>query len=195
MLASISPLGERARGNRWGLTATAYLAGSMAGGAVTGALLGALGAIVGLHGSDPVAALGVLALTAAVVDALLRGRLPGPRRQVDEDWLIRYRGWVYGAGFGFQLGAGVTTIVTTATVYAWLAAVAWSGSILTGAIVGAVFGATRALPLAAVAGVKGAADLRRRLRRISDLSGTARWAAVAVSSTIAIGCLAMGVRA
>lgn len=36
-------------------------------------------------------------------------RLPGPARQVDEDWLARYRGWVYGAGFGTQLGLGVVT--------------------------------------------------------------------------------------
>jgi hypothetical protein len=31
---------------------------------------------------------------------------PSWQRQVDERWLTTYRGWVYGAGFGFQLGAG-----------------------------------------------------------------------------------------
>ena len=39
----------------------------------------------------------------------------GRRRQVNEDWMARYRGWAYGAGFGLQLGLGVVTIVTTAS--------------------------------------------------------------------------------
>ena len=34
-------------------------------------------------------------------------RLPSWRRQVNEDWLVGYRPWVVGGGFGLQLGAGV----------------------------------------------------------------------------------------
>jgi len=47
MLASINPLGERARNRRWSLTVTAYLVGSVLGGAVMGALLGLVGALLG----------------------------------------------------------------------------------------------------------------------------------------------------
>ena len=36
-------------------------------------------------------------------------------------WLGRYRSWVYGLGFGVQLGAGVTTVVVSSAVY-----VVWS---------------------------------------------------------------------
>ena len=43
MLTSISPLGERARGQRYGLTVAAHLLGGALGGATTGALLGAAG--------------------------------------------------------------------------------------------------------------------------------------------------------
>ena len=36
---------------------------------------------------------------------------------MNEEWLTSYRGWVYGAGFGAQLGTGVVTIVTSPIVY------------------------------------------------------------------------------
>ena len=56
-------------------------------------------------------------LAAAVLLELLPGRMPGPRRQVNERWLDEYRGWVYGLGFGAQLGLGVSTVVSSAATY------------------------------------------------------------------------------
>src|ERR687889_382232 len=107
MLGSITPLGERSRGRRWGITVTAF---ALAAGAAGAGLLG-------------------IAVAAAVVVDMVPGlRPPGPRRQVNEAWLHRYRGWVYGAGFGLQLGLGVTTIVSTAAVYATGAAAFLAGS-------------------------------------------------------------------
>src|SRR5205085_11088620 len=38
-------------------------------------------------------------------------------RQVNEDWLGRYRSWLYASGFGWQVGAGVTTYIMTAAVF------------------------------------------------------------------------------
>ena len=35
---------------------------------------------------------------------------------MNEEWLSKYRPWVYGGGFGWQIGAGVTTYVMTAAV-------------------------------------------------------------------------------
>ena len=78
-------------------------------------------------------------------------RLPTVHRQVEEEWRGRYRGWVWGLAFGFQLAVGVVTIVTTSTVYVtWLAA-GLSGAAFGGAAVGATFGLARALPIFAVA--------------------------------------------
>ena len=126
MLGSITPLGERGRGSRWWLTVTAYLVGSTLGGVAFG---GGLGLIASSFASrTPVAArLAVLAVAVPaglLVDLGAFGlRLPTVRRQVDEGWRAGYRGWVWGLGFGLQLGAGVVTVVTTSTVYsAWLAA-------------------------------------------------------------------------
>jgi len=166
MLTSISPLGERARGNRFWRTAGAYAAGSVLGGTLAGGALGSIGAVVvGLVGAGPAvdrAALVVLAV-AAVAGAVLDARraLPTLHRQVDERWLATYRGWVYGFGFGFQLGLGVATIVTASTTYVALLAAALTGSPAGGAAVGAAFGVARALPLLVTARVGAPEDLAR----------------------------------
>ena len=89
--------------------------------------------------------LGSLIVLGALVDLRLLGlRLPTLRRQVNEDWLTRYRGWVYGVSFGFQLGLGVVTIVTTSAVYLTFAAAFLTGSPVGGAWIGAAFGLARA---------------------------------------------------
>src|SRR5665213_265632 len=107
MLASITPLGERGRQSHWTVTVAAFALGATAAGAVAGALLGALGMLLpgGLTGHARTVVV-ALALIAALALDLSATTVPGPRRQVDERWLDRYRGWVYGLGFGSQLGLG-----------------------------------------------------------------------------------------
>ena len=161
MLTSISPLGERARHNRWAVTVSSYLAASTLVALAVGATLGALGSLAGVGISARAAVLGGLAAAAAAADGFGL-RVPGPRRQVDEDWLNRYRGWAYGAGFGAQLGAGVTTIVTTAAIWLYLAAALLSGSWLAGAATGAAFGLARSVPLLGAGTVRSFPQLQRR---------------------------------
>ena len=180
MLSSITPLGERGRGQRWSVTAGAYVLGSLLGGLVVGALAGALGAVAALAvaalagGADgdgtagpPLVGVAAAAVLGAAALADRRGWRPPPRRrQVDEDWLSTYRGWVYGGAFGLQLGAGVLTIVTSAATWALLALALLSSSPAVGALLGAVFGLVRALPLLALRGAERPADVRRALRRV-----------------------------
>ncbi len=152
MLSSIHPLGERAKGNSFRLTAGAFAVGSVLGGAATGtavALVGAALGPTGLPGSTP--AVGVVAAVAAVAawtEATGR-RLPSLHRQVDEDWLQAYRGWVYGAGFGFQLGAGVLTFVTTGALYVALVAAVLVGHPVVALSIPVAFGAVRGASLLA----------------------------------------------
>lgn len=165
MLSSIHPLGERGRHNRWGLTVAAHVVGSWAGGIAAFTLA----AVIGLALPDN--AVWMAALIVAVAAAVeLRGRIPGPRRQVNEDWLHRYRGWVYGAGFGFQLGAGLMTIVTTAAVYAALALTALAHDVAAGAVVGSVYGIVRSLPLLLAGRVRTGAQLAALHRRLRALA-------------------------
>jgi hypothetical protein len=170
MLGSISPVGEAARNQRWWLTATTYVVASTGGGTLLGALLGGAGAVMVGALAVPVrlGALGVVLVVAAAVDVVTRGAGPPSwHRQVDERWLTTYRGWVYGAGFGAQLGVGVATIVTSAATYATLAAALLAGSWSAGLAVGATFGAARTLPLLATAGVDAADHLHAVTRRVA----------------------------
>lgn len=174
MLTSITPLGERGRQRRWGVTVTAYAVSSTTAGATLGALLGLLPDL-------PPAVFAIACLVAAAAD-LRPGALPTVKRQVNEDWLHAYRGWVYGVGFGAQLGLGVVTIVTTAAVYATVLAAAL-GSPAYGALVGATFGFVRAAPALLTARVTTTARLVALSRRIE------RWATPARHATI--GALAL----
>ena len=186
MLTSITPLGERGRGNRWAVTMTAYAAGCLLGGATTGLVLGAVGAALP---ALPALLLGGVACLLAAAADLAPGRLPGGRRQVDEDWLTRYRGWVYGAGFGYQLGLGVVTVVTSAATYAALALVVLTQSVLAGLLLGAVFGAARAVPALALRRVDAPDRIRRlagSLERHALAASRATAAVLAVSGAVLI---------
>jgi len=152
MLSSITPLGERGRQMRWSVTTATYIVGSVIGGSITGVILGGLGALmispIGIAPRWLLVLLAVLAALAAAFDSGLWGlRLPTIHRQVNENWLTRYRGWVYGGGFGIQLGLGITTIVSSASVYLWLVTDFLVHDVRAGAVIGAVFGLSRALVL------------------------------------------------
>jgi hypothetical protein len=163
MLSSISPFGERARASRWWLTTSAYVVASTLGGLALGLLGASLGALVPDRWRwSPVGFLlaAVLLAVGLVLDLRLGGlSLPSWRRQVDEAWIGRYRGWVVGVGFGAQLGFGVVTIVTSSTTYAVVVLAFLSGTPWAGALLGGLFGLARALPLVLMAGV----DTRERL--------------------------------
>jgi len=194
MLTSISPLGERARGARWGRTAAAYVVTSVLAGAALGAALGAVGSVL-TPGRWSLAVLAALAIVAVGLDAA--GRVPTVRRQVDETWLVTYRDWVYGAGFGLQLGAGAATVVTSAATYLTWAVELAGGSAGLGAVVGGVFGLARGAMLLLSAGVDDPVALRRRHARLVAALPVARAAAVVTQVAAGAGFVAaagMGVR-
>jgi MFS family permease len=148
MLASLTPLGERSRGFSWRVTATAYAVGAVGGAALTGVALGALGSLLPGGTGWRATAMLIVLLVALVIDATpLRRRLPVTRGQVNEDWMARYRGWVYGFGFGARLGVGLTTLVACAAVYATFASELLAATPATGGLIGAVFGTVKALSL------------------------------------------------
>lgn len=174
MLSSIHPLGEAGRGNNYRVTASAFVVGSTVGGAATGLLFGGLGVVVvelltassGLllgqwsPSTTTVSSVALWSRAAVLAVAVLFAALvrvsgmplPGLARQVNENWLNEFRGWVYGAGFGVQLGAGVTTYVRSAAVPVWLASMVVIGSlggwfVVVAIAVGATFGVVRGLSI------------------------------------------------
>ena len=187
MLSSITPLGERGRHNRFGVTATAFVAGSIVGGTTLGALCGWLGSWLPERSNTIDALLVVLlAVAGALLDAT---HVPTIKRQVNEDWLHRYRGWVYGVGFGAQLGFGVVTVVTSAATYVAFALAVLTGSIAAGALVGFTFGALRGLSLLLARNIDSPDELRTFHRRLdARAAGNAR---LGVILQVLIGVLAV----
>ena len=145
MLSTITPIGERGRNHRYASTAAWFVLGAVLGGATLGVGAAVLAAGVGLLDLSGTSALGVAAALAAVTiasDLNLGGfRLPSHTRQVNECWLDQFRSWVYGGGFGWQIGVGLATYVTTAAVYLMIAMAALTGS---PAIAFAIIGRLRA---------------------------------------------------
>ena len=204
MLTSISPLGERARGNTWTVTVAWFTLGATGGGALLGALLGSLGSVAaggGVAASGGVAddtagnaagmwRLAVLAVAAAgaAVWDLSGRRFPG-RRQVNEDWLPSFRSWIYGIGFGAQLGFAVATVVSTALVPVFMLAALLTSSTADGLMIGAVFGATRGMSVVINRGVRTVDDLRN-LHRSLDLAAN-RARRIAAASSVGLSAVAV----
>lgn len=191
MLGSISPVGEASRRQRWWLTATAYTIGSLAGGALIGLLLGAVGgaisSVIPLSLTTRLLLLGAGVALGALIDArVIPLTLPTRHRQVDERWLTTYRGWIYGAGFGFQLGTAVVTIVPSAVTYTALVAALLTGSWPQGLLVGTVFGAVRSVPLLLTARLRTPDALYRTTRRVTAAEPLAHRLTVAGQAAAAV---------
>ncbi len=132
MLATVTPLAERGRGHRYRSTAAWFIAGGTVGGATLGVVMAGLA--LGVRAASPsttalAIVAGVVAVVAAASDTRFGGfHLPFHSRQVNERWLDQFRPWVYGAGFGWQIGAGLVTYIKTAALYLMIALAALTAS-------------------------------------------------------------------
>ena len=132
MLATVTPLAEHGRGHRYRSTAAWFIAGGTLGGATLGLVMAGLA--LGVRAASPsTVALAtvacVVAILAAASDTRLGGfHLPFHSRQVNERWLDQFRPWVYGAGFGWQIGAGLVTYIKTAALYLMIVLAALTAS-------------------------------------------------------------------
>jgi len=189
MLASITPLGERGRANRWATTAAWFVVASTLGGGATGGLLGLFGTLLRFEWRIRASLAVVAALAALAFDATDRPP-PRTRRQVDERWLDGFRPWVYGGGFGIQLGAGLATIVTSASTYLVFALAFLLGP--WGVAVGATFGLSRGLTILTARGITSGVRLRLfhlRLQARRRLASVAVVVAEVTVAAVGTGCV------
>jgi len=189
MLSSITPMAESARGNRFSVTASWYLAGALLGGLTLGALA-AVGAMflapLDLSARTQLLVAALAALLATASDGRLFGfQLPGHDRQVNERWLDRYRSWIYGFGFGWQVGFGLTTYIMTAGIYLLVLLGAAGGSPTGALALGAVFGLVRGMAVFATADVRDVASLATFHDRFETWRRPVRQAMVAVLALVA----------
>lgn len=196
MLSTITPFGERSRGHRYAVTATWFVAGATLGGASLGAGAAGLALAVSAAGlaAHPAGAAVAVALTAglaAAVDSGVFGPLiPIWRRQVDDGWLGRYRSWVYGAGFGWQIGVGLATYIMTAAVFLVAALAVVTADPLIAIGICTLFGLVRGLAVLLTVRVQSPAGLRVLHRRFEELGPAARWTVIAIEVMVAVAVLA-----
>lgn len=195
MLSTLTPVAERARGRRFGVTAAWFVVGALTGGLTLGAGAAVLATAVRVV-PVPATVIGMVALVGASAAAAVDAGLVGPtpphrRRQVNERWLDRYRGWVVGVGYGWQLGAGLATYVMTCAVYLLVGLAAASGRPVVAVAVGLLFGAVRGLAVLATVGVDGPNALAARHRLFDRSAEPVRWAVVAVQAAVAVVAAAL----
>jgi hypothetical protein len=193
MLSSITPIGERGRGNRFGRTAAWFIVGSVLGGLTLGTAAGALAMAWTALGvsSGAVLFLGAVGAALAVLGdlGLLRFQIPLLRRQVNERWLDQFRGVVYGIGFGWQIGVGVATYIMTTGVLLLIGLAVLDGHLLVAVAFGATFGTVRGV--AVLAGARATTPERlRHLHRQMDRAGAPVRRATIVA--LAMAALALG---
>jgi hypothetical protein len=195
MLSTITPLGEQGRGRRFGPTATWFVSGAVVGGATLGGLIAALSeafAEAHLNETLVVVLASLASLACAASDARLGGwSLPIHRRQVNEDWLDLYRPWVYGAGFGWQIGTGLATYITTAAVYLMILDAALLAHPLEAFLIGTAFGTVRGVAVLAGRRLDSPEALRRFHARFASAGEASRRAVVALQALTGIALLAV----
>ena len=189
MLSSITPFGERYRGARFAWTSAWFLAGAGVGGLTLGGIASIL--TLSVRAAFDVSrssgsrltgglAVGVVCMAVAAIGAatdlgLFGDVLPVLRRQVDDGWMSRFRPWVYGAGFGWQIGFGFATYVMTAGIavtfaFAIAAGVA-ANSVYETLLICVVFGFARGATVFIIAGASTPQRLRQVHRKLNRFEG------------------------
>lgn len=194
MISTITPVDERGRGHRFGVTATWFTLGGVAGGATLGAAM-ALGAwLVSLTGASTSLTVGVFACAALLTvasDVGLGGfSLPIHARQVDETWLRRLRPWAYASGFGWQIGTGFATYIMTSAVYLTAAAGVLSADPLVALGIGTFFGTVRGLLVFVAVRATDHARLQRLHATIDRYTDSTLYLAIG-AQIVAVGALAL----
>ena len=190
MLSSITPFAEQGRGHRFAYTASWYVVGATVGGLTLGLVSALLAVAVAALDLSTAAAVGmgaVLALVTASLDLGTFGvRPPFHRRQVNEDWLDQYRPWVYGAGFGWQIGNGVFTFIMTAAVFLVVAVGALTADPLLALAICGLFGLLRGLMVFIGRNIHEPADLRDFFRRFMAAEEPVRRTVIVIQLVLAV---------
>lgn len=189
MLSQITPMAEAGRRRKFGRTASWFVAGAVLGGLTLGSAIAA-GAVAfaasGLDHTAAIAAVACCAFVGATVDTQVLGfGPPFLRRQVNQDWLVNYRSWVYGGGFGWQIGVGVTTYVMTAAVPLMIVVGALGARLSAAVAIGVTFGLVRGLAVLMGARLRTPAALATFHRRFEALAEPVRQSVIGVQLAVA----------
>jgi hypothetical protein len=189
MLSTVTPLAEEGRGHKYRSTAAWFIVGSIVGGATLGVGAALLAGMIGVAGVSTNTALALGAIAAIVTassDLRLFGvHLPINPRQVNELWLGKFRPWVYGAGFGWQIGVGFATYIMTGAVYLTVALAALTGSPAIAFGICVAFGLCRGLAIMLGSTITSTERLMAFHRRFDSLAEPVRRGVIGVQLAVA----------
>lgn len=147
-----------------------HLGGYLAGAAITGALLGAVGGLlmfltpVRLSGFHVLVVVGAGAVIYSLREAgLFRVPAPHTYRQVPAKWRLQLSARRLALAYGLELGAGLTTHATVTTFYVAVCWVLLVGDPFVGAVVMTAYGLGRAAPIFLIGRGRTSSDDRSRL--------------------------------
>lgn len=190
MLSTITPMAEAGRGHSFLSTSVWFVIGSVAGGLSLGGLMGAIAMSVDALEATTAVALWIAAaasLIAAASDGRVAGfRLPGHDRQVNERWLDQYRSWIYGVGFGWQIGVGLATYIMTAGVYLLVLMGGLTASPWIALALGGLFGLVRGLAVYLAAGLDSGERLLSFHARFESWREPVRQSMIVVQALVAV---------
>jgi MFS family permease len=194
MLSTITPVAEAGRGHSFRSTSTWFVIGSVAGGLTLGFLTAGFATLVARLETTPGQALWIVALAsllAATSDGRLAGfHIPGHDRQVNERWLDRYRSWVYGAGFGWQIGVGLATYIMTSALYLLILIGGLTAEPVVAIALGALFGLVRGLAVYLATGLDSTERLLWFHSKFESRREPVRQATIVIMATVAVAAAA-----
>lgn len=148
MIDTIGPMARASKSKSARDVEVVHVVGGGLGGAVTGFVVGAAGALVGLDGSRPswlIGGIAAVAVAGAAIDARHEGKKLGFARQTPRSWRDVLPARAAAFLNGFDLGLGWSTRIYFVSYAVVLLAAFVAAHAFAGAAVGAAFGATRAL--------------------------------------------------
>jgi hypothetical protein len=112
-------------------------------------------------------------------------------RQVNERWLDQFRPWVYGAGFGWQIGTGLATYIKTAAVFLLIVLAGMTASPALALALGTLFGLVRGAAVLLGRGSTSPAALATFHRRFTAAGPVALGLTVVVELAVALTAAAV----
>ena len=194
MLSTITPVAEAGRGQSFRSTSAWFVIGSVAGGVTLGTLMAVIATLAARFGTTASVALWIIVLAsllAAASDGRLAGfHIPGHDRQVNERWLDRYRSWVYGAGFGWQIGVGLATYIMTSALYLLILMGGLTAEPVAAIALGTLFGLVRGLAAYLAAGLDSTERLLAFHSKFESLREAVRQTTIVILAVVSVAAAA-----
>ena len=109
---------------------------------------------------------------------------------MNERWLDRYRSWVYGAGFGWQIGVGLATYIMTSALYLLILIGGLTAEPVVAIALGALFGLVRGLAVYLAAGLDSTERLLSFHSKFESHREAVRQSTIVIMAAVSVAAVA-----